>query len=225
MNCPRCHQPAYQPTKSCKNCHFQGDPALVEELDRIRWLLAEMSSWQGFQLGPSDLTSLQSRYQTRHDELEYALALRLPPFTAAEAAKVWPLFIQQVRLSDQLTRWCEANQVDPIPAGQLIDQTRRQVETMQGRLNNRTRPDYPQTPAEHLVVIEFLLMAVRSLARAEAFTSPEAEKTIRAELLAEQTKWEKRLSPQPEAVAEPSSTMTAEPIATEIVDESGSAGR
>ena len=39
MRCVKCDEPIHSLDEPCPHCQFRGDPALIEELGHIKWLL------------------------------------------------------------------------------------------------------------------------------------------------------------------------------------------
>src|SRR5689334_17462208 len=106
MRCHRCDQPFYVLNEPCPQCGFGGDPALIEELAHIKWVLNEIAGWSG--LSPHRRETLRQDYLTRQRDLEIKLGLRKPPFTDEQAAQAWPNLFQQEALLQKLNEWLEA---------------------------------------------------------------------------------------------------------------------
>ncbi|MBE7473847.1 MAG: hypothetical protein DPW09_08760 [Anaerolineae bacterium] len=202
MPCPNCAQPTYDPLQPCPVCQFSGDPALIQELDRIEWLLAEIDTWwAGLGVRPYDLKLIRQKYITRLRELEIALKLRLPPFTPEEARRAWPELFHREALLQKIGEWLAAGLIDPSITQPLVDQTTRQVDDLLEQLEDYPRPDYPQTEADRLDLTNFLLEAAAYLRQNHSFTTPAAETQLLTPLQAEKDLLEinlgLRLAPEP----------------------------
>lgn len=215
MRCPNCDQPAYQPTQPCPECHFAGDPVLIEELARVDWVLTEIDTWQALGVRSYDRQLIQQKYGTRQRELEIALGLRLPPFTAEEAEAAWPELFQREALLQKMGEWLEAGRIHPTTTQTIVDQTQRQVDELLERLEEYPRPTYPQTDAERLELVNFLFDAVGYLHQNNSFATTTAETQIRAPLIAEKEQLEINLGfrPVPEVARQPVSEPTSQPVA------------
>ncbi len=216
MRCPNCDQPTYQPSQPCPQCHFSGDPALVEELARIDWLLTEIDHWQALGVRLHDRLLIQQKYIARQRKVEIALGLRLPLFTAEEAQKAWPELFQREALLQKMGEWLAAGLIHPVTTQTIVDQTKQQIDELLEQLEGHSRPTYPQTDAERLELVHFLLEAIDYLGQNNSFATPTAEAQIRAPLLAEKEQLEISLGLRPalEVVPQPIS----EPISQQIAE-------
>jgi hypothetical protein len=212
MLCPGCDQPGYRLAEPCPHCGFNGDPACVEELFHVEWLLNEVAGW--LTLPAADRRAIRRDYVDRQRDLEIKLGLRLPPFDDEQAAQAWPTLFKQEALLQQLKGWLEAGLLNPAGVTALVTQTSRQVDDLLEQLEGRARPTYPQSDADRLAITNFLLEAVAGLSQSDYATSP-AESAIRTPLLAEQERLEINLGlrPPPEAEAAPT-IVEAEPAPT-----------
>lgn len=213
MRCPNCDYSAYQPSQPCPECHFAGDPVLIEELARIDWVLTEIDTWQALGVRSHDRQLIQQKYEARQRELEIALGLRLPPFTAEEAQAAWPELFQRETLLQKMGEWLEAGLIHPTTTQTMVDQTQHQVDELFERLEAYARPPYPQTDTERLELVNFLLDAVDYLHQNSSFATTTAETQIRVPLIAEKEQLEIKLSlrPMPEPVSQPISEPTSQP--------------
>ncbi|MEJ2557575.1 MAG: hypothetical protein P8186_15380, partial [Anaerolineae bacterium] len=200
MHCPRCGQPTYHLAEPCSQCQFTGDPALIEELAHVDWVLDEIDAWQILDVEAQQ--TLQQEYITRQRELEIALGLRLPPFSQEEAGKAWPELIQREMLLQKMAGWLVAGLVDPAATQSVVDQANLQVDELSERLEDHPRPTYPQTDAERLDLIQFLLEAIDYLSQNQGFASPEAQEQVLAPLLSEKESLEIKLGLRPKPAPE-----------------------
>lgn len=201
MHCPRCGQPSYHLAEPCSQCQFTGDPALIEELAHVDWVLDEIDDWQLLEAEARQL--LEQKYTARQRELEITLGLRLPPFSQEEAGKAWPELIQRETLLQKMAGWLEAGLVDPAAMQSVADQAGLQVDELSERLEDHARPTYPQTDAEHLDLVQFLLEATDYLSQNQGFATPEAQEQVLAPLLREKERLEIKLGLRPKPAPEP----------------------
>ena len=103
MRCPRCDQLWHHLDEPCPYCHLTGDSALLEELAHVRWIADEIARWPHIALDAQ--LALRQSYLDRRRELEIQLKLRLPRFTAEQAAQAWPELSGQEELHHRLTGW------------------------------------------------------------------------------------------------------------------------
>ncbi|HXV99798.1 MAG TPA: hypothetical protein VEC93_15380, partial [Anaerolineae bacterium] len=198
MRCPNCDHPTYYPPQPCLTCQFNGDPALIEELDHIEWILHEINTWwQTLGVKPYDLKLIQQKYITRQRELEIALGLRLPPFTPEEARNAWPELFQREALLQKIAAWLAAGLINPATTQKMVDQATQQVNDLLEQLEDHPRPIYPQTDTERLELINFLLKAADYLYQQHGFINSAAETQIRAPLLTEKEQLEIKLGFRP----------------------------
>lgn len=199
MRCPKCDQKIDQPGRACPACGFLVAPTLVENWNHIQWLLAEIEAWP---LSQADRQIIREKYQVRLRDLEVSLGLRLPPFTAEEAAEAWPDLIRREILLETISDW----PIRPESRGMIEAYAQEQMAELQERLADHPRPDYPRTENDRLEVVNFLLEAVDYLAEQQGFPSPQAEEARRDSLRAEQVELEislGRREPEPPPVPEP----------------------
>ncbi len=206
MRCPSCDRPNHNPAEPCPDCQFQSDPALVEELAHVEWLLKEITTWQ---MLPEARQKLSAAYSARLRETEIKLGLRLRPFTEQEAAKAWPDLFRREALRQQLAEWQAANLVNPPVAQKLAEQVQGQIEGLLEQLEGHPRPTYQQDDAERLRLVNFILEAVDHLAQNEGFGTPEAQALTRDRLGKQKEKLETRLEPLPAPVAAPQAAAPA----------------
>jgi len=217
MRCPKCHHSNFDPADACPSCQFRGDPSLIEELAHIDWVLKEISSWQILGLSPHHRQRLQKTYVTRQRKIQVSLGLRLPPFTPTEARRAWPEFFQRQILLQKMDEWNQGNLLKPGFTEKMLNEAKRQVNELQEQLDGHLQPTYPQTDAERLDVVNFLLEAVDYLRQNQCFASPEAETQIKTPLQTEKENLEIKLGlrsipePEPEQVEETATRDSSEP--------------
>lgn len=203
MQCPSCEHPYYNPAQPCPVCVFEGDPALIEELGHIVWLLNELETRQDLGLSHPDRQKLQERYQLRRYELEIELGLRFPSLTAAEAEKAWPELSHREVLLARIPAWLQAGFLLESPAQTLRAQLEAQIREYRLRLEPFLKPDYPQTNADYLAQTDFLLEAIGYLGENEGFTSLQTEMRLRTPLLAEKKRLQTKLGLAPAKIVLP----------------------
>ncbi len=203
MRCPACNHLNYIPTEACPACQFSGDPALVEELDRLNWLLAEIDGWAGLGVINSDRQKIQQFYQRRRDEIEIALKLRPPPLSKEEVKQLWIDLFQREALLKKIPAWVGARLLNETAAQTLLDQLGQQIEDLQAQLADHPRPVWPQTDADRLLLTQFFLDAVDHLDKNGGFPDFGAKAMIRAPLLAEAEGLEIALGLRPKPAPQP----------------------
>jgi len=185
MRCPACDHLNYILTEVCPACQFSGDPALVEELARLNWLLAEIDGWAELGITNSDRQKIQQSYQCRQEEIEIALKLRPAPLSEEEAKQLWADLIHREALLKKIPTWFGAGLLKESASQTLLDQLGKQIEDLQAQLADHPRPAPPQTDADRLSLAEFFLDAVDYLDAKDGFPDFDAKAMIRAPLLAE----------------------------------------
>lgn len=202
MRCPNCDYDTYHPLQACPRCHFRGEPALVEELAHIGWLLKESEAWPI--PAEASLELIRQKYAARQYELEVSLGLRLPRFNAVEAQAAWSDLVQGETLLQHLAQWQAARLISPARAQAMFDRLEAKTAELQQRLEGYARPRYPETPAEALHQINFLLKAVEELGQMDGFTGAAAVEQITQPLAAEKERLELELGLRslPEPVVE-----------------------
>lgn len=204
MRCPNCDYDTYYPRQACPRCHFQGEPALVEELAHISWLLQESAAWE--ELAGAHLESIRQKYIARQYELEVSLGLRLPRFSPAEAQTAWSDLVQAETLLQHLKQWQAAKLIRPTQTRAMFDRLEAKTAELRQRLEGYTRPRYPETTAAVLNQVDFLLEAIAELRQAGGFAGAAAQEQITLPLAAEKERLELELGigsrPEPVAVEE-----------------------
>ena len=46
MRCPKCERAEYDAAAPCPGCGFSADPALIEALSHVDWVLDEIDAWR-----------------------------------------------------------------------------------------------------------------------------------------------------------------------------------
>jgi hypothetical protein len=141
MRCVSCDEPIISLAGPCPHCQFKGDPALIEELAHVNWLLDELVRWA--KISGEIRHGLRQKYAARQRELEIELGLRLPPFTQDQARQAWPDLFHRQALLKKMGEWREAGWLDSAAAQPLVDQLSEQVDDLLEQLEGHTRPDYP----------------------------------------------------------------------------------
>jgi hypothetical protein len=201
MRCVSCDEPITHLAEPCPHCQFKGDPALVEELTHVNWLLGELVGWTTVS---GDIRHrLRQKYTARQRELLIGLGLRLPPFTAEQAQKAWPDLIHRQALLKKMGEWAAAGWLDLAAAQPTLDTLNEQVDDLLEQLEGHARPDTLQTDTLRLALADFILQAIDRLSQEKGFTSPEAEGQARAPLVAEKQRLEIALGLRKVAVPQP----------------------
>jgi hypothetical protein len=207
MRCPSCDQPNYLPSEPCPGCQFSGDPALIEELAHVDWILHEIDAWSTLGVREGPRQHIREKYLLRQRKLEIALELRLPPFTRSQAHQAWPELFRHQALTQWLDRSVDAGLLDRTASQAFRDRIRDHADELSERLEGHPRPDRPQTDAERLDTIAFLLESVDELSQSGCFATPQAEAEAQGPLVDEKEQLEIKLglrpAPAPEELAEP----------------------
>jgi len=206
VRCVSCDQPISSLAEPCPHCEFQGDPALVEELLHVNWLLDQIAHLAS--LGAESQRLLSKIFTQRQHELQVQLGLRLPPFTPEQARQAWPALFHRQALLQRIGVWRALELVHPDVAQTMVDEVSEQVDELTERLQGHVRPAYPQTDADRLALVNFLLQAIDDLSQRGGF-SRAAQEQASAALWTEKNKLEARLgllavpAPAPVPVPEP----------------------
>ncbi len=209
MRCPQCHREGLRPPDPCPHCHFSGDPALLEELAHVAYLLAEMEGWN---LPPSLLARLQNRYRRRQTALEIALGLRPLPLSSADARQLWWEVICLEALQERLAHWEEAGWVRPGAAQELAEELQQRLQTLQARLADGPPAPPFSTLTDRLALLRFLHQSLDDLQDRDGLVDEEAYAAAAADLEAEIEAIEVTLGlrPAPKPVPEPAPSPPAE---------------
>ncbi|MGC1377162.1 MAG: hypothetical protein WA821_13105 [Anaerolineales bacterium] len=195
MQCPKCKQAELDPGGVCAQCGFRGDPAPLEELSHLDWLLGEINNWAALGVSVNIIGQLKRYYSERQKKAQVALGLRPPPFAPSEVHDAWVELLRYEALFQRMKIWRGGGQLksDALPA-----YTAR-MEELRLRLEAYQRPEYhPPTPRERLDVVNFIIIAaIPALEQADAFSSVEAEQKINAALQAEKESLEVQLGLRP----------------------------
>ncbi len=218
MRCVRCHQPIARLIEPCPHCQFHGDPALIEELGHVQWLLAQLDD---VALAADSRRALRQIFIQREYDLQVKLGLRLPRFTDEQARPAWPILVRLEALLQMLNAWLAAGLVQPAVAQPRLDQANRQVRDLQQQLEGHTRPATPPSAAERLQLVNFVMQAMDELGHDHGWVSPEAEASARAPLEMERDALEIQLGlrpapapkPAPEAPSPPQEKLASAPAA------------
>lgn len=103
MNCPRCNHPQILSNPTCPACHFSGDSQVLEQLSHLKFLLAELESWE--LISPTQRAELRRRYEKRQRGVEVDLGVRSPPPDAGEARLLRLELGKLNALRKQLPQW------------------------------------------------------------------------------------------------------------------------
>ncbi len=197
MRCVKCDEPISQFGTPCPHCHFDGNPILVEELVHIQWLLAQFPTLNTMGV---QTVRLEQHYNARRRELETQLGLRLPSLTPAQLREFYAALAHNKTLLRLIQDWSSADWLQREQVEPILAEIHEQIRELQRQLDGYTFPTYPQSDADRLEVIEFLLDAVRRIGERNGFVSADAQERARASLLAEREKIEIKLGlrrPQP----------------------------
>ncbi|MFQ5614558.1 MAG: hypothetical protein ACE5H9_20750, partial [Anaerolineae bacterium] len=201
MHCPRCDHSPFNPNEACAQCSFQADPARLEELAHIRWLLAEIDGWP--ELPPEARAALKSQYRERRESLEVKLGLRPPPLSPDEIETVWRDLHQRRTLLGRLDRWLERGWIAPAAHERIAGQARAQVDELQGQLGDIASPLDFEAPRERLALNAFLKEALTFLNESQGFVYPEIYLDLLSQFEAEREALEVELGLRPEPASEP----------------------
>jgi len=130
MHCPSCDRAQYSSTEPCPDCGVSGDPALIEELSHLDWVLDEIDTWAVQGLRDTVRERLWKRYADRQRELEVALGLRLPLFSEKEARQAWPQLFQLEALRSRVIRWLQKGLLTSDDAQRYLDRLTDQIDDL-----------------------------------------------------------------------------------------------
>jgi len=173
MNCPKCGQDDFNHDGECAHCQFSGDPALIEELDHVNWLLAEIDSWE--QTEDSFRDQIAEKYQAQKRSLEIELELRLQQFSDEEAIPAWQELSHLEELLAQLENW---QQDDLLVAGNIrsiTDQLEIQIHELFERLEGRDRPEEDSSETNRLETIAYILNSLEDWLQEEIFKNAQSK--------------------------------------------------
>jgi hypothetical protein len=203
LQCPRCGHEGLIDRATCSNCDFSGEPALLEELSHIKYLLGELAGWR--EIAPAVRERLRTRYLRRRDELEVSLGLRLPPLSLEEARQArWELTCLE-GLIEETAHWLESGWAKPESAQELIERSRRAAEELRRRLavpptrGGEERGGIPpfDSPQDTLKMLGHLREALDDLHAQDSLVDEAAYAAAVAELVAEQEELEIELGLRP----------------------------
>ncbi|MBI5033513.1 MAG: hypothetical protein HZB51_23575 [Chloroflexi bacterium] len=203
MRCVKCDEPIRNLNEPCAHCHFQGDPALGEELLHVKWLLGQVETLN--RLGIRTVRIVQ-HYTARQRELEIQLGLRLASLTPAQLREMQTALAHHTALLHQLDAWLAIGWLTREAVQPIIAETNGEIRELQRQLEGHARSTWVRTDSNRLAVVEFLLTAVERIGKVNGFASTEVETSARATLLAEKEKLEIKLGlrkPQPIPVSRP----------------------
>ncbi len=142
MRCPGCQQSEIHPPEPCPTCGFQAEPARLEALDRLRYLLAEIDGWG--EVPASYRRALAQRYAQQAHEMEVELGLRPAPLSEADALEAQQTLAEQTALQEAALRWQRSRAIAPETARQLRQAAAERIAGLQDRLAGV--PDQPTPP-------------------------------------------------------------------------------
>jgi len=198
MRCPNCSHEGLRPPVPCPNCRFTGDPALVEELAHVAYLLSELESWTDL---PSDVAeALRIRYHLRRNELEVSLGLRLPPLAPTVARQAWWEITCLEELLSELPTWVDNDWVRPEAVGELTEESQQRIQALRNRLADGPPSPAFDTPSDELALLRFLRQSLDDLQTQGGLVSEAAYAAAAADLDAdiEEVEVELGLRPRPE---------------------------
>ena len=102
MRCVKCDEPIRSLDEPCPHCQFRGDPALIEELGHIKWLLGQIDSLN--KIGIPNVRLAQF-YRARQQELEIQLGLRLPALTPDQVRQTQAALVQREAILRKIDEW------------------------------------------------------------------------------------------------------------------------
>ncbi len=215
MRCPQCGREGLRPPTPCSKCRFTGDPALLEELAHVAYLLAELEGWA--ELPPEAADRLRARYTGRRHELEVALGLRPPPLTPEAAREAWREVANLESLLAELPTWVENGWLRRRAAEKVAAELRPRLGALRERLAGGPPAPAFDTPTDELARLRFLLRSLDDMHARGRLVSEAAHATAAAALQADITELEIELglrarpAPPPPPPAEPRAEPAAAP--------------
>lgn len=159
--------------------------------------MGELAGWR--EIAPSVKERLRTRYLRRHEELEMALGLRLPPLDPEEATQArWELICLE-KLIEEVTHWVESGWARPGSSQVLIERSSTRAEELRRRLAASPEIATPpfDRPQDTLKVLGRLQEALDDLHAQGGLVDEAACAAAMAELVAEQEKLEIKLGLRP----------------------------
>ncbi len=190
MRCVKCDEPISRLDEPCPHCQFHGDPAPVEELSHVNWLLGQIDAWNKIGIPTVRLAQF---YRARRRELEIQLGLRAPALTPEQVREMSAALVQRNALLGRLDVWWADDLLNRDALASILAATRAQIRDLTRHLENYTRAPYPRTDADRLQIVEFLLAAAQTIGERGIFVSTDAQDRARAALLAEKEQLEIKL--------------------------------
>ncbi|MCI0477272.1 MAG: hypothetical protein L0Y55_13570, partial [Anaerolineales bacterium] len=190
MRCVKCDEPLSALDQPCPHCQFAGDPARIEELSHVNWLLDQIDALK--KLGIPD-KRLADFYRARQRELEIQLGLRAPALTPDQVWEIRATLAQGDALLRKIDAWLAADLLDRVALAPILAETRARVRALEKQLEGYTPAAYPRTNADRLAIVEFLLAVIEKLTERGGLVSVAAQDRARAPLLAEKEQLEIKL--------------------------------
>ncbi len=203
MRCPNCGRDGLRPPVPCADCRFTGEPALVEELAHISYLLSEMAGWTD--LPPDAAEHLRTHYTRRRNELEITLGLRLPPLTPAVARQAWWEIACLEELLTELPTWVENGWALRQAVDELTEESQQRIRSLRHRLADAPPAPAFDTPSEELALLRFLRQSLDDFNAQGGLVSEAAYSAAAADLDADiaLVEIELGLRPRPAPIREP----------------------
>lgn len=180
MKCPKCQEEKFATDKPCPQCGFQGDADRLEELGYLLWLLKQVDTWGELGIDAEPVSRLKRIHTSRLKDTQFALGLRLPSFTPAEAEQAWVELTHLEALFEKVDEWRNAGYFKAdMEAQDPVKTQRSHADELRQRLEEYQRPEMPQTDQSLLKLTGFLLDNIDLLASRQWFKSKaEIEKAI-----------------------------------------------
>lgn len=193
MRCPKCNEPIFNLNLPCPHCHFLGEPAAVQELHHIRWLLNEARGWT---VHTPETQALVEPYRARERRLLISLGLRFAPDAAPEA---WRRLREREFLRATLQRWQNAGLFRPERLQAILAEIQAELDELRRKLEGYDPPFSVDRDRVRLDAVNYVLAFLNGLDARRDVISPNAIQRMRATIVAEQERLENALGLRPAA--------------------------
>jgi hypothetical protein len=199
MRCAQCNQPIHDISQPCPACQFQGDPALLEQLAHVEWLLTQLPVWPAI---TSDERQFVANVRKRTIAQTRDLRIRLGLLFGEDAAKAaWPRLAVCEELEPLLDEWRRGGLLRESVAQTIGAELTGESATLRRKLAGYSREPYPIGDGARLGFVNAQLQLLDAWQQRALFVDRPSFAKARAPLAAEQERIELllgvRAQPQP----------------------------
>jgi hypothetical protein len=163
MRCVKCGEPIRSLDEPCPHCQFRGDPALIEELGYIKWLLGQIDSLN--KIGIPNVR-LAEFYRARQRELEIQLGFRLPALTPDQVWQTQAALVQREAILRKIDEWLAVGLINRDAIQPILAETRVSARPAKATRKFRAPPFIRAQIQTILKSLNFSCWARAELARA-----------------------------------------------------------